>query len=151
MRIITILLLLATYSCTPKLAEVNKNNPASPFYLPDKEFFFFENGEWVKGTPDEEAETANYKPFLMALFSNLKYPAEARESWTQGTVLIEVTQDETGQILDANIKRDLANGCGEAALTAFQKVSKNNKLPPIYKNGIPQKVKHLMPLNFKLH
>lgn len=152
MRILTLFIVLIIVSCTPKVAQISNraDNPLSTFYLPEKEFLFFENGAWVKGTPDEVTDPANNKPFFTAMYTSINYPAKARESGTQGAVLIDITQDETGQIIDANIRRDLHNGCGEAALKALLHASTKAKLQPIYKDGQPQKVKYFMPVNFRL-
>lgn len=151
MRAIVFFLLFFFLSCTPKVATVIEKNPTIPssdFQIPEKVFYFFENGEWVEGVPDELPGKDDNLEFLKEMNKVLRYPALARENGIQGVVLITVVQDETGQILESTIKKGIGGGCEEEALRAVRVAAAKIKLKPISNEGIPRKVKYDWPIKF---
>lgn len=49
-----------------------------------------------------------------------RYPDLARRTKTQGVVILRATIDQSGQVVDARILKDIGFGCGEAALQAVR-------------------------------
>lgn len=147
-----IFILLFVASCTPKTIVVNtpiKANKAN-FEKKETEYLFHESGNWVKGEPDEIPTADSNIEFIKVMFKNMKYPAMARENGIQGIVYITIVQDETGQILESEIKSDIGSDCGNSALTAFRFAASRKRLVPIFKDGIPRKVKYDWPVSFRL-
>ena len=50
------------------------------------------------------------------LAKNIKYPAAARKKGTTGTVVIRFVVNTDGRVSDAEILRDIGEGCGAEAL-----------------------------------
>lgn len=77
------------------------------------------------------------------------YPDEAIKKNIQGIVFIEFIVDKDSTIHDAAVKSGIGYGCDEAALRAFEALSKNGWKAGILKNE-PVKVKMVMPFFFKI-
>ncbi|MEM1319035.1 MAG: energy transducer TonB [Bacteroidota bacterium] len=78
---------------------------------------------------------------------HLEYPAEARNSGIEGTVLVSFIIDEHGEVQDPGLLRDIGGGCGAAALDVI------HLLPPwqpAVDNGSKVKVKLNLPIQFSL-
>jgi protein TonB len=99
----------------------------------------------------EEKEACATKKMLEYIYSNLKYPAIARENGIEGQVVIQFVVAKDGSIEDIQLVRDLEGGCGEAAVKI---VNGMNSLPqkwtPGKQRGRPVKVKYTLPVKFKL-
>ncbi len=81
------------------------------------------------------------------LSKNLKYPAEAMESNTQGTVYISFIVEVDGSINNAVIKRDIGKGCGDEALRVVKLMP---KWSPGKQKGKPVRTSFVLPVSFKL-
>lgn len=53
---------------------------------------------------------------LIHLYSNINYPALARENGIQGTVVIGFTVDKAGKLRDAKVEKSVGGGCDEESL-----------------------------------
>ena len=101
-----------------------------------------------------------------AIQQNLRYPELARKAGIEGNVVVQVTIDEKGQVIDAEIMKSLAvatetnaegnqveeklfendAGCDQAAMEAIKAV----KWKPAQKDGKPVQVSVSVPVVFKL-
>ena len=109
-----------------------------------------------KGTSDvastEKIETRPEFPGGMDkmfdyLSKNIKYPTEALNEGIQGKVYVEFVVEKDGSISNSRIIRGIGYGCDKEALRVI------NEMPnwaPGTLNGEPVRVKHILPLNFKL-
>jgi protein TonB len=82
------------------------------------------------------------------LSENIQYPALARESNIQGTVVLTFLVGKDGRVGDVQILREIGGGCGKEAV----RVVKN--MPgwrPGEANGHPVKVRFTLPVRFKLN
>lgn len=99
----------------------------------------------------EEKEACAQKKMLKYIYSNLQYPAIARENGIQGNVVLEFVVGKDGKIEGIKLLRDLEGGCGEAALKVIKGM---NSLPqrwtPGKQQGRPVKVKYTLPIKFRL-
>ena len=104
--------------------------------------------------PDELREVNGYVPYDEApmpdggyaeLQRNLTYPVPARKSGVEGTVIVEVKIDETGQVKDFKILQSVSYGCDEAAIRAI----KMTKFSPARQRGKPVEVKIAIPVVFR--
>ena len=154
MRLSILFLIVILAGCSPKISTSSsltnsKLKSLDPrFITPEKVYYFFENNEWIEGVPDSLDHSIN-KPFLMEMYRTMAYPAIARESGIQGTVLIEIEQNEMGQLVSSAIKRGIGGGCEEEALRVIRLAAQRQRLAPITKNGIPMRTKFDLPLRFK--
>ncbi len=98
-------------------------------------------------TKKEKRDGCSGAKLLTFIYSNIKYPAEARKAGIQGSVVVKVTVQKDGAIANAKITRDIGGGCGEEALRVI------NAMPnwiPGTKNGKAIDAERLIPVQFKL-
>jgi protein TonB len=99
----------------------------------------------------EERHKCSQTELLKYIYSTLKYPQEARDSRTEGMVVIQFIVDVDGSIIDAKIGRDVQNGCGEAALEVVNSMNElDQKWIPGKVRGKAVKVQYTLPVKFKL-
>lgn len=84
---------------------------------------------------------------LTFIYSNIKYPAEARKAGIEGRVIVKYTVLKDGSIGNTKILRDIGGGCGEAALKVIQTLP---KMIPGQKDGKAVAVEMTLPVSFKL-
>ncbi len=84
---------------------------------------------------------------LEFIYSNIKYPAIARENGVEGVVVITFVVEKDGRITDARILRDIGAGCGQEALRVVNMMPKWN---PGKQRGRPVRVQFNLPIRFKL-
>jgi len=99
--------------------------------------------------PDSVYSNAEVMPIpkggLDGIARRLFWPNEARENHDSGIVTIEAVINENGDVVEDKIIKDIGDNCGEAAkITVFY-----TKFKPGLKNGIPVKVRMLIPVEFK--
>ncbi|MEM6722776.1 MAG: TonB family protein [Bacteroidota bacterium] len=74
-----------------------------------------------EGISDEtERKVCAEKAMLSYLYKNIKYPNIARQNNIEGYVVIQFIVSRDGQIVDAEIVRDIGGGCGQAALKVVE-------------------------------
>lgn len=152
MKNLLLLSLLFAIGCTPKvkvIATESAPNSKHNFQKVETVYYFLENDQWIVGEPDEIPEKEANLDFTLAMYKNIVYPAMARENGVQGTVILALMINEVGQVIESEIKQDLREGCGAAALKAVRFAATRATLPAIYKDGMPRKVKIDMPVRFK--
>jgi TonB family protein len=79
--------------------------------------------------------------------NHLKYPAKARDNQTEGRILITFTIDESGDIKNLYIKKDIGDYCGESAMYVISQMPRWN---PGIQNGKPVQVEYTVPVQFSL-
>lgn len=84
---------------------------------------------------------------LQYISQNLQYPAAARESGIEGTVVITFVVGKDGSISNIKIVKDIGGGCGKEAarVVAYMPKWSNGEA-----NGHPVKVMYTLPVRFKL-
>ena len=75
-----------------------------------------------------------------------KYPEEALRNKIEGTVTVKFTVDESGQIVDIQVVRDLGFGTKEAAMRVFRQIG---SLHPATNRGVPVRVNYTVPLRLR--
>jgi TonB family protein len=75
------------------------------------------------------------------------YPELARKLRKQGTVIVEATIDDVGNVVDAKVLRDIGFGCGEAAAQTIRTWRYN----PATLEGRPVSVYLTVTVSFELH
>ena len=82
-----------------------------------------------------------------AIQKNLRYPEIARKAGIEGTVMVKMLVDESGEVVVTEIAESLGdNGCDEAAVEALKSV----KWKPAMQKDKPVKVWVSIPVNFRL-
>ena len=94
----------------------------------------------------ERTKCGNQK-MLEFVYSNLKYPTEAREQGVEGMVIVRFVVEKDGSITEPEVIRDIGAGCGEEALRVIRSMPNWN---PGKMRGAPVRVYFNMPLRFKL-
>jgi len=91
--------------------------------------------------PDGEAA------MLKFIYSNIKYPAIARDNGVDGTVYVSFVVEKDGSITSVKVVRDIGGGCGEEAMRVVKMFPKWN---PGKQRGRPVRVQFNLPVKFKL-
>ncbi|WP_421827762.1 TonB family protein [Larkinella sp.] len=87
-------------------------------------------------------------PALGAYLSqSIRYPAEARQNGTQGTVFVQFTVNKNGDIQGLRVKKGIGSGCDEEAVRV---VSQMPRWTPGIQNGNPVMTQYVLPIQFAL-
>lgn len=109
----------------------------------------FPGCESIAGTNKEKSDCAN-KKLLEYIGKNLKYPQIAIENGIKGLVTIQFVVNKKGQIIDAEVVRDIGGGCGAAVLKLVEGMEKKvGAWTPGMQRGNKVKVKYTLPVKFK--
>lgn len=81
------------------------------------------------------------------LKDNLKYPQQARETGTQGTVYVTFVVEKDGSLTDVKILRDIGSGCGEEAMRVVKAMP---KWTPAKQRGKTVRMQYVLPVRFTL-
>ncbi|GAB3924191.1 M56 family metallopeptidase [Larkinella terrae] len=81
------------------------------------------------------------------LATNVRYPEEARQTHTQGTVFVQFTVDSQGDITGLRVKKGIGAGCDEEAVRV---VSQMPRWKPGIQNGKPVMTQYVLPIQFQL-
>jgi TonB family protein len=98
-------------------------------------------------TEIEKRDKCAQNKLLTFIYSNIKYPAEARKAGIQGKVIIKYVVQKDGTVAKARIEREIGGGCGEAALKVINALP---KMIPGTKDGKAVDVEMVIPVQFKL-
>jgi len=95
----------------------------------------------------KEIENCSKQKMLEHIYSNLKYPASARDQNVEGMVVVQFVVEKDGSITGSKILRDIGAGCG----TESQRVV--DAMPtwrPGLQGGKAVRVQYILPVKFKL-
>lgn len=98
-------------------------------------------------TEIEKRDKCAQHKLLTFIYTQIKYPAEARKAGIQGKVLVKYVVQKDGTVANARIEREIGGGCGEAALKVIQALP---KMVPGMKDGKAVDVEMVIPVQFKL-
>jgi periplasmic protein TonB len=118
----------------PKYIEAPKPTP-----MVDDEIHDFV--EKSPAFPGGEAE------LLAFLNKNINYPAMAKETGVQGTVVISFVVNKKGDIEDLKILKDIGGGCAKEAMRVVNAMPRWNAGE---QQGNPVKVRFTLPIRFQL-
>ena|GEM_PF-3510298 len=122
----------------------------------DEEFKVVETMPRFPGCEDEELsdkekEDCAKQTMLEFIYSNLRYPAEARENNIDGMVVSQFLILKNGDIGQAQITRDIGSRCGNAVLWIINRMNYTcDKWVPGSQRGEPVKVQYTLPVRFRL-
>ena len=100
--------------------------------------------------PLEERKQCAENEMLKFIYTNIKYPAMARENGIEGKVFVGFVIGKDGSVLDPKVVKDVGFGCGEEVLRVMQVMQKEKKWIPGKHKGEFVKVQYTLPVNFKL-
>ncbi|MDX1666744.1 MAG: energy transducer TonB, partial [Saprospiraceae bacterium] len=110
----------------------------------------FPGCENISGGDAEKKACADRK-MLEFIYSNIKYPAIARENGVEGTVVIQFVVEKDGTIQNANVVRDIGAQCGQEALRVVNLMNeKGLNWTPGKQRGRPVRVQFNLPVKFRL-
>lgn len=103
------------------------------------------------GLVDEELRKCSYKQLLSFIYKNIKYPAQARDNGTEGTVIVKFVVEKDGSISNSRIYKDLGDKCGEESLRVVNLMNElNMKWTPGKQLGKTVRVEFTLPVKYKL-
>ncbi len=83
---------------------------------------------------------------LKELYKHIKYPRAASMNNVEGRVFVRFIVDESGNVKNPEVLKDIGAGCGEAAIEGIKKV----KFKPATNGGLPVSVYYTLPITFKI-
>lgn len=153
--VITLLALIGVFifSCSPKTLDSGLNNTKmnqDQGGLRNTTYFVQVNGEYLEQELDiDPVSNHGSKGFLIEIYKNVKYPPQARSARISGTVLIELTIDEQGNLINSMVNKGIGYGCDEESLRVVNDACRAGFKPAI-KNGEAVMVRFNVPVKFKL-
>lgn len=94
-----------------------------------------------------ERRKCSDKKLMEYIYSEVKYPAIARENGLQGNVIVSFVVDKNGKVSSPKIQRDIGGGCGEEVLRIIKKMP---NWSPGEQRGRKVKVQYNLPVKFSL-
>lgn len=83
---------------------------------------------------------------IKEVYKHIEYPREARRNNVEGRVFVKFIVDESGNVKNPQVLKDIGAGCGEAAIEGIKKV----KFSPGTNSGKPVSVYYTLPITFKI-
>lgn len=100
---------------------------------------------------DKEKYDCTTQGLLNFFYKNIKYPEQAKNNGTSGTVVLRFVVEKDGTIGYEQILKDVADGCGAEALRVLKLMSGLGvKFTPGKQNGKEVRVFFNLPIKFKL-
>ena len=126
--------------------------PTATDTLPDAEVYkvveekpFFPGCEEL--TDAEQKRLCSQKKMLEFIYTNIKYPKEAREKGTEGMSVVQFVVEKNGSIADAEIIRSIGGECDEEVLKVVYMMP--NWIPG-KQQGEAVRTQFILPVKFKL-
>ncbi len=101
-----------------------------------------------RNASEDERRNCTLSTMLTTIYKYLRYPAMARESGIEGTVILTFVIDKNGKMTQLEIIRDIGAGCGEAAAKVIKSLG---EWVPGKHNKQAVNVKYTIPIKFKLN
>jgi len=100
---------------------------------------------------NREKEDCAKQAMLTYIYSNLKYPVEAKKQGIEGMAVVQFNIQKDGTLQKIRVVRDPGAGCGEAAEAIIHQMNEDNKRwIPGMQNGRKVVVQYTLPVKFKL-
>jgi protein TonB len=146
-----------------EIPEMDISSEEKPFVNPlkvktegdDENFTFVEQmprfpGCEGEGTQAAKKQCADQK-LMEYIYSNLIYPAIARESNIMGRVILRFVVNKYGSVSNVEILRDIGGGCGKAAFDVIKGMNNlSKKWTPGRQGGRKVNVYFTLPISFEL-
>lgn len=88
---------------------------------------------------------------LEDIYSNLRYPDEARASRVEGTVVVSFVVEEDGLVTNVKLQRDVGCGLGAEAVRLVERwVTSDLRWVPATQAGKAVRVQYYLPVKFEL-
>lgn len=99
---------------------------------------------------EEEKQQCSTVKMFTYIYSNLNYPAKARNNGIQGSVEISFVVTSNGKIDSVKILKDIGEGCGKSCKKTVEKLNKLKWIPG-KQEGENVNVEYTIPINFRLN
>lgn len=95
----------------------------------------------------EEKRLCSNQNLVAFIANNMTYPADAKDSGIEGTVIVSFVVNEHGHLEEKQIIKDIGGGCGAAAIAILDEMP---RWQAGRHKGTPVKVQLTLPLTFSL-
>ena len=104
-----------------------------------------------QGKSKKELKECSDAEMLKFIYSNIKYPAVARENGIEGRAILKFMVDQQGNVSKVQVLRDPGGGTGKEAERVVKMMNgMGQKWVPGKQRGKPVKVWFTLPVSFKL-
>ena len=130
--------------------KIKKNKITPPFIFVEQMPRF--PGCEDLGLADAELKKCAQQKMLEFIYTNIKYPAIARENGIDGQVVIRFVVEADGAISNIEIVKDIGGKCGDEAKRVVELINKKDlKWIPGRQRGKKVRVQFVLPIIFKLN
>lgn len=99
----------------------------------------------------EEKESCSKEKMLELIYTNIRYPKEARVGGIQGTNVVTFVITKTGEVEDIRLVSNIGSGTGEESIKVVKSMSSmGEKWSPGVKDNENVNVLYTLPITFKL-
>lgn len=142
-----------------KAAKEEEQRPESPMQAVDVGDDVYKRVEFMPAFPgceeldrtSQEFMTCSQEKMLQYIYSNVKYPAAAREAGEEGMTVVQFVIDQTGRVAEAKVVRDAGtHGLGAAAMDVIDQMRSEITWLPGIEDGKAVSVLYTLPIRFKL-
>lgn len=98
----------------------------------------------------DEKKVCADREMLIALYSAIKYPAEAKAKDIQGTVIVKIDIDYKGEVLDIFTTTSLGYGLEEECIRVVELISNDVGWRPARENCMVMRDTFILPVKFRL-
>lgn len=138
----------------PNRSELHGYGESSINENGDKVFKLVDQMPMFPGCEDQPAdsrEACARQKLLEFIYTNVKYPAEARNRDVQGVAVVQFTVKSNGSVADVNILRNPGEGLGESAKAVVELMNeKGKKWVPGIQRGETVNVQYTLPIKFAI-
>ncbi len=129
--------------------------PSASTPLPEGVFKVVEEMPRFPGCEDVQDQEARnqcaQRKMLEFIYSNIKYPKEARDAAVEGIVVVTFIVETDGSLSDIKTVRSIGSGCDEEALRIVQLMNNPNmRWVPGKQRGQAMRVQFNLPIRYKL-
>lgn len=111
----------------------------------------FPSDECEAKTIENDKRACSQNAMLQYIYSNLKYPAAAREAGIEGMSVVQFVVEKDGTVSDIVIAKNIGGGCGEETARVVEQMNKDGiRWIPGQQDGEIVRVKYTLPVKYKL-
>jgi len=97
--------------------------------------------------PADTVGSCTERKMLESIYRNIRYPKQAREEGDQGTVIVQFTITQTGEVADIEVKKSISNSCKWEVIRVVKELP---RWTPATIDGEPVDVVVSLPFEFRL-
>jgi|GEM_PF-613020 len=125
------------------------NDPDKEIYKVVEQMPYFPGCEGIDQAYEEKLKCGK-KGMLEFIYTNLKYPEDARINNIEGINVVQFVVEKDGSFSEMKLVRDIGGGTGEETMIVMSKMQEDYTWTPGHQDGKAVRVLFTLPVRFKL-